>query len=245
MRVKKYQCLNGVFMEDLNGIYYTSERILDGSAYDLSDHLPIMMDVVISNEREIFAPGKPYENTVSKEDSVVTDGESIVKTNGITFSGADIVNYFTENQYLKADAIASSAYGTILRLMATDSCPNVYAYFDYAKFMADKGYTPTQIASVSKIKITYKTSFTVKNSEFVVAVLNEGNPTVNYDGNTSPIENTEAFAEKTVTIKKTDGANGNITKILFGNMGYTDDYSGVCGLFKGDCIYIRSIEFIA
>ena len=244
MRVKKYQCLNGVFMEDLNGVYYTSERILDGSAYDLSDHLPIMMDVVISNEREIFAPGQPYENTVSKEDVVVTDGESVVKTNGITFSGADIVNYFTENQYLKADAVSSSAYGTILRLMATDSCPNVYAYLDYAKLMADKGYTQTQIANVSKIKITYKTSFTVKNSEFVIAVLDDGNSTVNYGGNTSAIENSEAFAEKTISIKKTDNSKGKITKVLFGNMYYSEDFSGVCGLFKGDCIYIKSIEFI-
>ena len=60
----------------------------------------------------------------------------------------------------------------------------------------------------------------------------------------SVMVNSEAFSERTVTVSKSTSASGNITKILFGTMGYTDDFSGVCGLFKGDCVYIRSIEFI-
>ena len=245
MRVKKYQCLNGTFLEDASGMYYTSERIFDGSAYDLSDHLPIMMDVVISNEREILPPDACMENTVASSDVVLTDGESIVKNNKVTFAGADVVEYFTDSQYFKADVVENGNYGAVLRLMATESCPNVYAYFDYAKFMADKGFTASQIENVSKIKIVYQTAFTIKNTEFVLAVLNEGDPKVSYGTNTSAMANSEAFSERTVTVFKSTSASGNITKILFGTMGYTDDFSGVCGLFKGDCVYIRSIEFIA
>jgi hypothetical protein len=33
--------------------------------------------------------------------------------------------------------------------------------------------------------------------------------------------------------------------LMFGTMFYTEDYSGTCGLMKGDCVYIQSIEFLA
>ena len=245
MSVSKYQCLNGTFLEDINGVYYTSERIFDGSAYDLSDHLPIMMDVKISSDdREVLPQGECYRNNVADSDTIIDGGESVVQNGRIVFSGADILNYFSESQYLKADIIEINT-GKALRLIATEACPNLFIKFDLDGLLRDKGLTASQIDNVKKIKISYKTAFTVEESEFAVAILNDGETTVKHGQNTCKLTNSNGFVEKTIEINYSDSASGLITDIVFGTMAYADDYSGVCGLFAGDCIYVKSIEFLA
>lgn len=247
MKVKRYQCLNGTFVEDLNGVYYTPERLFDGSAYDLSDHLPVMINAEIpSRNRQVKPPEDlAYVNDAHGKDEPVVGGQSRVERKNIVFTASDIVGYFGESQYMRADAVVHPVYGGVLRLMATESCPNVFAYFDYGELMKDKGLSPADIGGCSKIKIIYKTSFTAQNGEFVIAVLNEGDENVSYGINTTPLPRSDNFTEKVLELKKGASASGNITDILFGTMAYSEDYSGVCGLLKGDCVYVRSIEFIA
>ena len=129
--------------------------------------------------------------------------------------------------------------------MATESCPNLFTYFDYDALMRDKGLTAADIDNFTKIKITLKTSFVVENSELMVALLNEGDSAIGYGKNTTSFVASKSFAEKTVDIVKTKNASGGITDIVIGTMAYSDDYSGTCGMFAGDCVYIKSIEFIA
>ncbi|MBR2968827.1 MAG: endonuclease/exonuclease/phosphatase family protein [Clostridia bacterium] len=246
MTVSKYQCIDGTYIEDVSGVYYMPERIFDGTAYDLSDHLPIMMDVKIPLEnREIKAPSGKFRSEVGEEDVVLPGGTSEVEQKKITFSGADILKYFGESQYLKADIVENETYGGVLRLMATESCPNLFTYFDYDALMRDKGLTAADIENFTKIKITLKTSFVVENSELMVALLNEGDSAIGYGKNTTSFVAPKNFAEKTVDIVKTKNASGGITDIVIGTMAYSDDYSGTCGMFAGDCVYIKSIEFIA
>ena len=245
MRVNRYQCLNGVFLEDATGAYYTSERIFDGSAYDLSDHLPIMIDVKIpATERTVLAPSSAFENTSSGMDSVLSTGNSIVSQSKIVFSGADILPYLTGEQYMTAEIVADDTYESVLRLKASVSCPNVYTYLDVDGLMSANGLSDLQISEYSKIKITYKTSLTVSTSELAVAVLNEGDSTVQYGKNTTKFTNSNDYTTQTLTITKGKNASGAITDILLGTMAYANDFSGVCGMFAGDCLYVYSIEFL-
>ena len=247
VNVSRYQCLNGTFLEDASGAYYTSERIFDGSAYDLSDHLPIMMEIKVpSKERVVLSPGEAYKNSASENDAIFTGGASSVTAQKIVFSADDILEYFSVNQYMDASIIADDTYTGVLRLQAADSCPNVFAYFDYDKLMQDKGLTPAQISKYNKIRITYKTSLTISNCELMVGVLNEGDSAVKYSGNTVKIENSSnaMYTSRTLDIPKQKSASGAITDIIFGTMAYTSDFSGTCGMFAGDSIYISSIEFL-
>lgn len=244
--ISRYQCLNGMFLDDLSGTYYTKERIFDGSAYDLSDHLPIMIEAKIPlSERNIKAPSEVYRNTVSDNDVLKTDGESTVTATKAVFAGNDLLRYFGNGQFMRADVVENKAYGGLLRLTATESSPNVFIYFDYEELMRDKGLTAANISGYAKVRISYTTNFTAADSEFTVAVLNEGNPKVAYGENTTALVSSNTYTERTFDIKKGKNASGQITEIMFGTMAYTDDYSGVCGMFKGDCVYIKSIEFIA
>lgn len=247
MEINRYQCLNGTFLEDASGVYYTAERILDGGAYDLSDHLPIMIDAKIpAKGREVKAPSSAYQNPASENDSVMTGGNSEVSARKLVFSGEDILEYFAVNQYMGASIVADETYEGVLRLMATEACPNVFAYFDYDGLMQKKGLTALQIGDYSKIKITYKTALTIPNGELAFAVLNEGDPAIKYQANTAVLTNSpNAYTTQTFEIKKQDTASGKITDLLFGTMAYYDDFKGVCGMLAGDCIYIHSIEFIA
>lgn len=246
MHVNRYQCLNGVFLEDASGAYYTSERIFDGSAYDLSDHLPIMIDVKIpAKEREVLAPGAAYENTVSANDTTAAAGTSAISQSKMVFTAEDILPYFVNGQYMDAEVVADATYEGVLRLKASVSCPNVYTYFDYDGLMAAKGLTPAQIDHYTKVKITYKTNLTVSGSEMVVSVLNEGTDKVAYGQNTTKLTNSNGYTTQTFTIMKGKNASGAITDMLIGTMAYTSDFSGTCGMFAGDCLYIYSIEFIA
>lgn len=247
MNVSKYQCLDGVFLEDASGAYYTPERLLDGSAYDLSDHLPIMADVKIpSKDRVIQAPDAAYSNPVGATDNVVSGGESEITAQKMVFTADDIVEYFSVNQYMKAEVVSNEAYVGVLRLQATEACPNVFAYFDYDKLMQDKGLTPVDISGYSKIRITYKTSLTFPTSELMVGVLNEGDTKVNYGKNTvNLINNPTGYTTQTFDLPKQKTASGAITDLILGTMAYATDFSGVCGMAAGDCIYVRSIEFIA
>ena len=245
--VSKYQCLDGTFIEDANGSYYTPERIFDGGAYDLSDHLPIMMDIKVpAKDRVVKAPSTDlFRNTASDNDTLVDGGSSSVTAKKIEFKGTDLLKYLVGGQFMKADVVSHHSYGGVLRLMATESCPNVFINFDYDALMQEKGLKPCDIGGFSKIKIVYKTAFTVNNCEFVFGIFNEGNKSVSYGTNTAKMANSETFVTKTFDIPKHKDADGNITDLMFGTMFYADDYSGTCGLMKGDCIYIQSIEFIA
>ena len=111
--------------------------------------------------------------------------------------------------------------------------------------MAAKGLTPAQIDHYTKVKITYKTNLTVSGSEMVVSVLNEGTDKVAYGQNTTKLTNSKGYTTQTFTIMKGKNASGAITDMLIGTMAYTSDFSGTCGMFAGDCLYIYSIEFIA
>ena len=247
MAIDRYRCLNGTFLEDADGVYYTSERLFDGGAYDLSDHLPIMIEAKIpSKNRTVLAPTSLYRNESSDSDVLDENTNAAsVTAQKITFTAGELLNYFTDGQYMQADLVKAGTYGSALRLMATEPCPNLYAYFDYDGLMQAKGLTPLQIASYSKIKITYKTSLTVSSSELILAVLNEGSNTVKYGTNTTALTNSEAYVTATLDIAKASSASGAITDIVFGTMAYANDYSGVCGMFAGDAIYIYSIEFVA
>ena len=100
-------------------------------------------------------------------------------------------------------------------------------------------------SSFTKIKITYKTAVTVKTTELAIGVLNEGYNKIAFGTNTTAIPYSESFTTKTLDIRTHEDAGGRITDLQIGTMAYTEDYSGTCGLMKGDCIYIQSIEFVA
>jgi len=246
MTVSRYQCLDGTFIEDATGAYYTSERIFDGTAYDLSDHLPIMANIEISADHsEVLAPGATYKNTAADADQLLEGGESIATKTKLVFKGEDLIKYFTGGQYMQADAVVDGKYEGVLRLMATETCPNVYINFDYARLMADRSLKAADIAGYSKIRIVYKTVYTVSNAEFMVAVLNEGNNAINHAVNATVMTSSSAFEEKTFNIAKHEDASGAITTLVLGTMAYADDFNGTCGMFAGDCVYISSIELIA
>lgn len=242
-----YQCLNGTFLEDANGVYYTAERIFDGGAYDLSDHLPVMIDVKIpQNGRTVAAPSGCFRNDAADADkSLPAGGNSAVSPQKICFTAADVLAYFEDGGYFAADVVSDGAFGGVLRLTATESCPNARAAFDYGALMRAKGLCPAEIGAFGKIRITYKTALTVKGSELAVAVLSEGDGAVRYGVNTVPIANAPAYATATFEIAKSGAASGAVTSIVFGTMAYVSDFSGTCGMFAGDSLYIAAIELIA
>ena len=145
---------------------------------------------------------------------------------------------------MTAEIVADDTYESVLRLKASVSCPNVYTYLDVDGLMSANGLSDLQISEYSKIKITYKTSLTVSTSELAVAVLNEGDSTVQYGKNTTKFTNSNDYTTQTLTITKGKNASGAITDILLGTMAYANDFSGVCGMFAGDCLYVYSIEFL-
>jgi pyruvate kinase len=99
-----------------------------------------------------------------------------------------------------------------------------------ARFNFSHGSHPEHLARLNMLKMVRDTM-----SRPVATILDTKGPEIRI----------KSFAEKTVDIVKTKNASGGITDIVIGTMAYSEDYSGTCGMFAGDCVYIKSIEFIA
>lgn len=245
VRTEKYSCLNGMFMEDSGGeVFYIEQPVFDGSAYDLSDHLPIYAEVKIPRLGETAAPSDPYRNTAGEQDTTVTDGgSSELSQTKIVFSASDLLKYFS-GSFMEAKIVKRSD-GIALRLTATRACANVYVVFDYAQLMKDKGLSPVRSDIYNKINIRFAASLTVGGSELMMAALSEGDEGIAYGVNTTVLPAVQGNVLQTqVKIKKSEDCSGNFVKIAIGTMAYMNDYSGVCGMYAGDSIYIYSLEWM-
>lgn len=247
MEIEEYECLNGVFIEDSEGFFYDEQFVADGSGYDLSDHLPVYVEAKIAqSDRNIREPLSSYRNTAADGDEAATAGESQVSSSKIIFGGDDLLEYFGESgQYMHADAVRVPGEGNVLRLMAEESCANVYTLFDYAALMQSRGLTPAEISDYSRIRIRYKTCLTVAESEWMLGILCEGAGGMDYTENATKMTNSNnGFTEQVYEIALSPDASGKITGVVFGTMAYMSDYAGTCGMYAGDCFYISSIEFL-
>lgn len=96
-----------------------------------------------------------------------------------------------------------------------------------------------------KINIRFAASLTVGGSELMMAALSEGDEGIAYGVNTTVLPAVQGNALQTqVKIKKSEDCSGNFVKIAIGTMAYMNDYSGVCGMYAGDSIYIYSLEWM-
>lgn len=241
-----YKVYNGSFVKDGEEEYYDYESRFDGTGYDLSDHLPIYAEVRLSGERiGVNQPGDPYRNTATEGDPAAKAGEPLkMTTDKLVFDSDEILSFIgKESAFMSADLVSDAALGNVLKLTATESCANVHTYIDYAGLAGKAGISPPALANYRKIRITYKTVLTEQNSEFAVGFVGAGE-TVKYGTNTVNFRHVESdFYTVTLDLPQNIGVTA-LSKIYIGTMAYASDYSGICGMYAGDAVYLYSIEFI-
>lgn len=243
MQIDEYDVLNGTFAEDDGTCIYYATPNDDGSEYDLSDHLPIYIECTVpSGARSVQPPAAQLVTENNVNANPVTAEGATVTASSIKFDGTELLQYVS-TQFLDA-SIVSVGGNKMLSLVASECSPNLFADIDYAKLMQDKGLTAIDLDEYSKVVIRYNTYFKVEGELMLSAVA--GGKAVNYGSNTT-VFSTANGNRKTVTLslKKDDNSTGSLGKLRIGTMGYKYDISGVCGMYKGDTIYVESIEFIA
>ena len=149
----RYEVLNGLVKRNADGsCTYVKYPKFDGSMFDISDHLPVMTDIIIGNTSE-YKPssvGADFKNPYTAKDTVVSNSVKPTLSGGkITFgSGSATVNNTGLNT--SVSIVNDATYGNVLRIMATDESN----YINVAmKAAAGKGYT--------KVTITYKVQYSI------------------------------------------------------------------------------------
>ena len=225
--------------------------VFDGSACDISDHLPIMTTLVIGKTSEYKYKAQTKDNytnpnTANDEKSnpsgAGADTTNIVFTNSTTNASilGNTVKGTNGAQYFDASVVADATYGSVLKIMATDETNHVNFAINH------KAFGGTNVSTANKITIVYKTEMSYNTMGRAPASIHGDGvkgPDIHFGysmgstalsgGVVKDIETATNGEWKTLTVNIS--SSGELNQIGF--YGRSD----TTGLMAGDAIYIASI----
>ena len=210
-----YEVLEGMVKLEEDGTYvYVPEPVFDGSMYDISDHQPILTEILINEDNKLLPADRAnyYQNPITKNDKVVEH---------------ECLSYVSVGDNMRVDVVEDSEKGKVLRLQATDELNNVRIVIDYK----DLGKT-VDVSGHQKIIVTYKTEYSLYgNKMYMHASLDD---TELFDGSaTYMCETAGRWKKLSLTVNQLQGVINQL-----GFIGLTTD----TGFLRGDAIYVASIE---
>ncbi len=226
----KYEVLNGLVKKNGNGTYtYVKYPAFDGTMYDISDHLPVMADIVIGNTSEYkpSAVGTYYSNPKTN-DTVVSNGVSINASSGkYTFSSGSAAFKNVGNNTSVA-VVNESSKGNVIRIKATDET-------NYVDVSASLG---TEASGYTKVRITYRASYSLWTANQVIyfGLSTSSSPSTMSGASLFRLDTSSYDTWQTVEFT----ISSRTTYRSFGV--YGKDVN--TGFVNGDAIYIASIEFV-
>jgi len=216
---------------------YDPEPSLNGTAYDISDHLPIITNIVISKTDAYRAANKDnyYVNPSTKDDTVSdASGASGAKKDKLIFDSTDLLSHVKNNgQYMEGKIVEDAECGKVLRIAATDETNYVNVVIDYRALFGN-----VDISNYSTMTVKYKSELIIKNyggaNDIKIGISTIS--TALKDGTLTAIDTAKVGEWTTVTVD-ISSLSGNINEIgIYGR-------SKLTGLFCGDAVYIESITF--
>ena len=232
-----YEVLDGQVEKRGEQYVYNPEPALDGTGYDISDHLPIMTDIVIGKNDSYKVADKDnyYVNPNTKYDAVSNvSGTSASKKDKLVFDSTDLLAYVENNgQYMEGKIVEDAECGEVLRIAATDETNYVNVAIDYKSLFGN-----VNISGYSKMTVKYRSELIIKNyggaNDIKIGISTDN--TALKDGTLVAIDTTKIGEWTTVTVD-ISSLSGNINEIgIYGR-------SKLTGLFCGDAVYIESISF--
>ncbi len=233
-----YEVLTGKVVEKSTGVYEydpyakVGTTTVKGEGYDISDHLPIMTDVIIRTGATYQKENTDdyYTNPNTKNDTVKSSASGTGSTSSkLVFDSTASFNKVTVNtslshgsQYVRKDIVTDATKGDVLRISTTDE----------TNFL-DVSINTQGLSSGTKLKITYKTEITYSRPDKNITSSEQYGLRFTVNGSGKANVSTEANGEwKTAEIT----VSGSTTKVgIYGRYQHT-------GLLNGDAIYIASIE---
>ena len=243
--VTDYKVLDGTFIEDSSHTTceYNTEPVLDGTQFDLTDHLPVYAKLKITGVGYSEAP-EDYVNREYLDDEILTENMGINATaTKIIFDSPEILQFVGNNERKGFEAhIVDDGVSDLpcLRLSMPKSRIDPIISIDYGALMKHLGLDPVSANKCSKIKMEYRFVSTHSVSSLPMGASASGMIPVKINVNTAEIPENDGWITKTLDFSGIDD------KDIFwtGNFNYFGITSGV-GLMAGDGIYIRYIELIA
>ncbi|MBQ9709523.1 MAG: endonuclease/exonuclease/phosphatase family protein [Clostridia bacterium] len=241
--VSDYFVVKGTFAEDKEQTYceYNTDPVLDGSQYDLTDHLPVYAKLKFNGTSTSKAPND-YVNPSIEDDEVINSGFGITASaTKITFDTPELLAYVGNNECkgFKADIVSDGlSAGYCLRLSMPRSRIDPVISIDYGKLMADLNLKAVSANEYKRIKIEYRLSRTKSASLVHFGASTTGLIPISIGINTTqiPYEN-GAWNTRVFDFSGIDDAFWD------GDFTYFGVKTGV-GLMAGDGIYIKSIELL-
>lgn len=239
--VTDYFVLKGTFIEDKTQTYceYNTDPVLDGTQYDLTDHLPVYAKLKINGRAYSVAP-EDYVNPVTANDEVITAGTGINATaNKIIFDSPEILGYVGQNVNKGFNANVVESNGRYcLKLTVPKSRIDPIISIDYGLLTESLGLTAVSAERCRRIKIEYRLICTKDASSVHFGASAAESIPVSIGVNTAQI--VRENGEWTSKVLDFSGVNGVFWSDKFN---YFAVATGV-GLMAGDGIYIRSIELL-
>ncbi|MBQ8388083.1 MAG: endonuclease/exonuclease/phosphatase family protein [Clostridia bacterium] len=225
-----YEVLNGMFVKTSGGYEYDPYCPLDGTGYDVSDHLPVIAKIIIGEGYKYQTADKSnyFRNDGTKDDTVVTDSSAASVTAGkVTFTTTDILKYITLGEKLTADIVKDSAKGNVLRVMATDETNRVSMEIDYKALLGT-----VDLSKYSTITLTYRTDYTLSGCKVKFGCAQYANG-LSLLGTLTEMSSSDGWTTLTLDVSSLSYALRIVG--IYGALEAT-------GLVNGDAIYIASIE---
>lgn len=226
-----YEVMNGMFVKSANGGYeYDPYCPLDGTGYDVSDHLPVIAKIIIGEGYKYQTADKNgyFKNDGPKNDTVVTDSSAVsLNATKLTFTTTDILKHITLGDKLTADIVKDGEKGNVLRIMATDETNRVSAEIDYKALFGN-----VDLSKYSKITLTYRTDYILSGCKvkFGCAEYANGLSTL---GTLTEMKSSDGWTTLTLDVSSLSYAMRIVG--IYGALVDT-------GVINGDAIYIASVE---
>ena len=241
VQVSEYKVLSGTFVEDKEQTYcdYNPDAVLDGSEYDLTDHLPVYVRVKLDANGSSVAPDV-YVNPRIAEDVIVEEQSEIQATSTkIIFDSVELLDYVGGNlqKGFTAAIVEDGEGGRCLRLTMEKSRVDPCISIDYAALMEHLSLPCVKAENYRQIKVEYFYSVTKSVSSLHLGASTIGMVPVSIGTNTDEVATRGEWTVQTFDY------NSVTADFWEGEFTYFGFASGI-GLMAGDGIYIRSIELI-
>lgn len=234
-----YEVLDGQVEKRGEAYEYVKDPSLDGSGYDISDHLPLMTQVLIGKTEDYkyktANPDEFYKNPATAEDVISSASGSSASTKAsLKFDSTALLEYFKDNgQYMEAKIVEDAERGKILRIAATDETNYVNVAFNYKEMFGS-----VNASGYSTVTVKYKTVLIIKNfggANDIKFGISTGSAALK-NGTLAALDTSNGGDWKTLTVD-ISSLSGNINELgIYGR-------SKLTGLFTGDAVYIESITF--
>ena len=240
--VPEYKVLSGTFIEDKAQTYceYNPEAVLDGTEYDLTDHLPVFAKIKFNGKSKSVAPDD-YVNPCISEDTVVeTDDPMNATSTKIVFDSTKLLPYIGNNsdKGMTASIVEDGDGVKCVRLTAEKSFVAPRISIDYGVLMTSLGIPCASANEYRKIKVEYKYCATKASSLMHFGASTAAMVPVSIGVNTAEMQYMDGtWQEEVFDFTEVDDA------FWVDGFTYLAFTTGV-GLMGGDSIYIRSIEFV-